>query len=235
MSEFFKSRFEKHKHFRGVATDNYSLLPLMYSPLSFTTWGKRTAGCRPYERRGRQGAVPTPLLKSLWKTCGSRWKTPVFSGATHRLFSNSSSQRGKKLKKTRRFFCGNASGPSGFCQISCKFRPGFEQLPCASRVLPGANPQKNAVLFSNAGPKTKEKQGFFPSFPFPPGVSRDRFRYRYRYRYSVRNRYMDRDRHRERDRLSLCREKEPGLNPVPAVARANSPPFPSRTRRSAGY
>ena len=113
--------------------------------------------------------------------------------------------------------------------MSCTFRPGFEQLPCASRVLPGANPQKIAVLFSNAGPKPKEKQGFSPSFPFPPGVCRDRYRYRYRYRYSVRNRYMDRDRHRERDRLSLCREKEPGLNPASAVAPAICRPFPACT------
>ena len=40
MSEFFKSRFEKHNHFRGVATDNYSLLPLMYSLLSFSNLEK---------------------------------------------------------------------------------------------------------------------------------------------------------------------------------------------------
>ena len=110
--------------------------------------------------------------------------------------------------------------------MSCNFRPGFEQLPCASRVLPGANQQKIAVLFSNAGPKSKEKQGFSPSFPFPTGVCRDRYRYRYRYRYSVRNRYMDRDRHRERDRLSLYREKEPGLNPAPICSAGNLPAFP---------
>ena len=109
--------------------------------------------------------------------------------------------------------------------MSCNFRPGFEQLPCASRVLPGANQQKIAVLFSNAGPKSKEKQGFSPSFPFPTGVCRDRYRYRYRYRYSVRNRYMDRDRHRERDRLSLYREKEPGLNPAPICSAGNLPAF----------